>query len=131
MSTIEPLSDFSRKGTAAATALTVCIMSVANDFAQVSGESPTARALTLHTSTSMPPSASALAVIQALKALASVTSTARPKAGTPFFFSAATAASTSPRLRAQSETPAPSSAKVSAMARPMPLVPPVMSAACL
>ena len=103
-------------------------MSTRNDFSQVSAESPTASALTLQTSASMPPSAAALADTHAASAGPSATSSARPKAWTPVAFSAATVASTSSALRAQTETLAPSAAKASATARPMPLVPPVTRA---
>src|SRR5258705_12888 len=87
MSAIDGEEDFSRNGTAAPTAFTVCIMSVRKDFSQVSGESPTARALTLQTSASSPPSSAAVAAIQSLSAAPSATSSAWPKAFTPFAFS--------------------------------------------
>src|SRR5712675_1671684 len=51
---------------AAATELTVCIMSVRNDFSQVSAVSPTASALTLQTIVSMPPSSTAALSIRCL-----------------------------------------------------------------
>src|SRR5262245_54257281 len=103
-------------------------MSTRNAFSQVSAESPTASALTLHTSASTPPSACALPLTQPASAAGSATSTAAPYALTPFAFSEATAAPTSSALRAQIETFAPSAAKPSAIARPMPLLPPVTSA---
>src|SRR6266851_8785404 len=125
MSAIDAEEDFSRNGTAAPTAFTVCIMSVRKDFSQLSSESPTARALTLQTSASSPPSSAALAAIHCLSAGPSATSSTLPKAFTPLAFSAETAAATSPSLRAQIETCAPSAAKPSAIARPIPLLPPV------
>src|SRR5262245_4241514 len=128
ISTIEPLEDFSRNGTAAATAFTVCIMSVRNDCSHVSAESPTASALTLQTRASMPPSSAALDVTHAVKAGPSATSSARPNALTPFACNEAIAAATSSTLRAQMETCAPSAANLSAIARPIPLLPPVTTA---
>src|SRR5260370_6844725 len=76
--------DFSRNGTAAATAFTVCIMSVLNDFSQLSAVSPTASALTLQTSASTPPSSPAVAAIQALIAGPPAASHARPNPSPPF-----------------------------------------------
>ena len=67
-------------------------MSTRNDFSQVSALSPTASALTLHTSASMPPSSLALAAIQPVSAAPSATSSARPNALTPLDFNAATVA---------------------------------------
>src|SRR6185437_15270160 len=60
-------------------------------------------------------------------AAASVTSNALPHAGTPFSAIARTAAATSSALRAHSATLAPSLANISAIARPMPLLPPVIT----
>src|SRR5690242_889588 len=119
--------DFSRYGLAAAIELTVCIMSVRNDFSQVSGVSPTASALTLQTMVSMPPSLAAAPSTHAFNAVASATSIGSPQALTPLAASVLTAFPTSSALRAQIATLAPSSAKSSAIASPMPLVPPVTS----
>ena len=128
MMAIDGQDDFSRYGIAAATEFTVCIMSTRNDFSQVSGESPTDRALTLQTRASTPPSALAEASIQPFSAAGSPTSKPWPNALTPVPSIAFTAAVTSPALRAQIETFAPSAAKPSAIARPMPFVPPVTRA---
>jgi hypothetical protein len=103
-------------------------MSVRNVFSHVSAESPTASALTLHTRASMPPSSPAVDAIHAVNAGPSATSSARPKALTPFAFNDATAAATSSAVRAQIETLAPSAANPSATARPIPLLPPVTTA---
>src|SRR4249919_3849652 len=100
-------------------------MSTEKDFCQLSAESPTASALTLQTRASRPPSAFAPAATQAVSAGPSATSRAWPNAFTPLALSAATVASTSAALRAQIDTLAPSAAKPSAMARPIPLLPPV------
>src|SRR6185503_10473526 len=74
------------------------------------------------------PSSPAVAVIQAVNAGPSATSIACPNALTPFAFNDTTAAATSPALRAQIDTSAPSAANRSATARPMPLLPPVTTA---
>src|SRR3954452_4676261 len=103
-------------------------MSVRNDFSQVSGVSPTASALTLQTMASTPPSSPAAVSIHCFSAGASATSIAAPHDLTPFAASAFTALPTSSGLRAQMATLAPSAAKSSAIARPMPLLPPVTSA---
>src|SRR5437868_345875 len=125
---IEADFDFSRYGTAAATELTVCIMSTRNDFSQVSGVSPTANALTLQTMVSMPPSSSAAPSIQPFSATGSATSIALPHDLTSFAARPFTALPTSSALRAQIATLAPSAANSSAIACPMPLLPPVTSA---
>src|SRR6516165_3160462 len=125
--TIEADLDFSRYGLAAATELTVCIMSVRNDFSQLSAVSPTASALTLQTTMSIPPSSAAAASIHAFKAPGSATSSPRPDALTPFARRDFTAFATSSALRAQIATLAPSPVKSSAIASPMPLLPPVTS----
>src|SRR3954464_4462428 len=126
--TIEAEVDFSRYGTAAATELTVCIMSVRNDFSHVSAVSPTASALTLQTMVSTPPNSRAAPSIQSFSAAGSATSSPLPHDFIPFAASALTTLPTSSALRAQIATLAPSSANNSAIARPMPLLPPVTSA---
>src|SRR5579871_6172823 len=103
-------------------------MSVRNDFSQVSGVSPTARALTLQTMVSIPPSSTAAPSIQPFKARGSATSIALPHALTPLAERPFAALPTSSALRAQIATLAPSAAKSSAIASPMPLLPPVTSA---
>src|SRR5438477_9542907 len=125
--TIDADVDFARYGTAAATELTVCIMSVRNDFSQVSGVSPTASALTLQTMVSMPPSWAAAPSIQPFSAAGSATSIAWPHDFTPFATRFFTTLPTSSALRAQIATLAPSAANSSAIASPMPLLPPVTS----
>src|SRR5712671_7975268 len=102
-------------------------MSVRNDFSQVSGVSPTASALTLQTMVSMPPNSAAAPSIQPFSAAGSATSIALPHALTPFSERLLTTLPTSSALRAQIATLAPSSANSSAIARPMPLLPPVTS----
>ena len=84
--------------------------------------------LTFDTTQSMPPSASAEAATHALSASASPTSTDWPNAVTSFAESDSTAAETSASLRAQIATLQPSAASDSAIARPIPLLPPVISA---
>src|ERR1700736_1687663 len=102
-------------------------MSVRNDFSQVSGVSPTASALTLQTMLSMPPSSPAAPSIHCFNAVGSATSIALPHDLTPFAANAFTTLPTSSALRAQIATLAPSSANSSAIASPMPLLPPVTS----
>src|SRR5258706_404545 len=89
---------------------------------------PRASALTLATMMSMPPNSLPTLPTQAFRAGPSATSRLLPLAFTPFSRSAATALLTSAALRAQIATSAPSLASVCAMARPMPLVPPVTTA---
>src|SRR3954465_5501860 len=127
MMVIEAALDFSRWGNAAATELTVCIMSVRNDFSQVSGVSPTASALTLQTMMSIPPNSPPPPSIHPFNGAGSATSNPLPHDFTPLAASALTALATSSALRAQMATLAPSSEKSSAIARPMPLLPPVTS----
>src|SRR5438309_795185 len=103
-------------------------MSVRNDFSQVSGVSPTASALTLQTIVSMPPSSAAAPSIQPFSASGSATSIALPHDLTPFAERLLTTLPTSSALRAQIATLAPSAANSSAIASPMPLLPPVTSA---
>src|SRR3954454_4282151 len=122
MTVMEADFDFSRYGKAAATEFTVCIMSVRNDFSQVSAVSPTASALTLQTMVSMPPSSAAAPSIQPFSAFGSATSTALPQDLTPFADSPFTTLPTSSALRAQIATLAPSAANSSAIASPMPLL---------
>src|SRR5262245_28217596 len=101
---IEADLDFSRYGLAAATELTVCIISVRNDFSQLSGVSPTASALTLQTMVSIPSSSPAAPTIHAFNAAGSATSTARPHALTPFAVNNFTTLATSSALRAHIAT---------------------------
>src|SRR4051794_7042824 len=103
-------------------------MSVRNDFSQVSGVSPTASALTLQTMLSMPPNSAAAPSIQPFRAAGSATSIAWPQDLTPFAARVLTTLPTSSALRAQIATLAPSPANSSAIASPMPLLPPVTSA---
>src|SRR5262249_24582312 len=128
MMTIEAAFDFSRWGRDASTACTVCIMSTSNSLRQLSSLLGMASALTLATRMSRPPSSPAAASIQPRSAAPSATSSARPVALTPVLPRAATAAVTSYACREQMATLQPSAAIVSAIARPMPLVPPVISA---
>ena len=92
------------------------------------GSPPWARAPALETSMWMPPSSSPAALIQALSASPSTMSTDAPVAFTPRLFRWATVSATCSALRAQTATLAPSRARPSAMARPMPRVPPRMTA---
>ena len=127
ITTIEPASDFSRCGSAASTVLTVCIMSTLNSFCHDSSSGVAASALTLGTTISSPPNSSATSSTHWRTAGPSPTSSARPEARTPVAPSAATAASTSASVRAQIATSEPSAASSFAIARPIPLVPPVTS----
>src|SRR5260221_1984169 len=77
-------------------------------------------------STSMPPSASSAASTSLAPSVALLTSHARPPAR-PRCESMATAASTAPCSRPATNPLAPSSMKRSALASPMPLVPPLIS----
>jgi hypothetical protein len=120
--------DCFRNGKAASTATTVPIRSVLNPASQDDSSLATDNALTLGTRMSMPPRCFAEAATQARNASRSATSSCWPKAVTPRVASALTVSSTSAWLRAQIETSAPSAANCSAMARPMPLVPPVIRA---
>src|ERR1700716_438383 len=112
---------------AAATELTVCIMSVRNDFSLLSAGSPTASALPLQVMASMPPRGPAAPTTHCLSAAGSATSVALPQDLTPLAASALTTLPTSSASRAQIATSAPSSANSSAIASPMPLLPPVTS----
>src|SRR5882757_620279 len=103
-------------------------MSVRNDFSQVSAVSPTASALTLQTMVSMPPNWAAAPSIQPLSAAGSATSIPWPHDFTPLADRFFTTLPTSSALRAQIAMLAPSAANSSAIARPMPLLPPVTSA---
>ena len=127
MTSTLPLSEFSKCGMAASTMRTVPSMSCSK-FARQSASVRPLPPETLETMLSMPPKASAEASTQAFSASPSPTSTAWPKAVTPLADSAATASFTWSSLRAQMATLQPSSASASAMARPMPRLPPVMSA---
>src|ERR1700686_4511604 len=100
---------------AAATELTVCIMSVRNDFSQVSAVSPTASALTLQTTTSIPPSSRAESPTHCFNAGASATSSALPHDLPPFAANDFTTLPTSSPLREHIATLAPSAANSSAI----------------
>src|ERR1700730_1001384 len=127
MITIEADLEFYRYGMGAGTELTVCIMSVRNDFPHVSAVSPTASALTLQMMASIPPSSSAAPSTHCLSAAGSATSIALPQDLTPRATSALTTLPTPSASRAQIATLAPSSANSSAIASPIPLLPPVTS----
>src|ERR1700754_429005 len=77
---------------------------------------------------SMPPNSAPTSATHRFSAGPSATSSARPVARTPVWDKAATVALTSSVLRAHIATLAPSAAKWSAIARPMPFVAPVTSA---
>src|ERR1700730_12402977 len=102
-------------------------MSVRNDFSQVSAVSPTASALTLQTTTSIPPSSRAASPTHCFSAGASATSSALPHDLPPFAANDFTTLPTSSPLRAHIATLAPSAANNSEIASPMPLLPPVTS----
>src|ERR1051325_10807523 len=87
-----------------------------------------ASALTLATTMSRPPSAAAVSATHWRTPSASATSRQRPVTTPPRSVSSTAARATSASVRAQKATEAPSSASVSTMARPMPLVPPVTRA---
>ena len=95
---------------------------------QFSAWSGIARALTLATTMSRPPSWSALSVTQRRMPSSSATLVACPITVPPRSVSASAAAVTSAAVRAQNPTAAPSARNVSTMARPMPRVPPVTRA---
>ena len=113
---------------AASTARTVCIRSTSNPLRHDSSVPSMDSALTLATRISRPPSSRAASASHDFSAGPSATSSARPVAFTPLAVRASSAAATSPSLRAHIAMSEPSSAMRSAIARPMPLVPPVMSA---
>ena len=127
---IEGAADFSSHGMAAFTGRTLCIMSICELLPPRTPRRRRRRAReTLATTMSMPPSASALAGDPGLERAPCRRRRAPGRSAvTPLPCSAATVASTSAALRAQIETFAPSSARMSAQRRPMPLVPPVTSA---
>ena len=87
-----------------------------------------ANALTLATTMSMPPKSAADLATHALRLSALPTSATEPITLLPDADMALAASATSAAFRAQNATLAPSLANVSAIARPMPLVPPVTSA---
>ena len=118
----------SRKGLAASKALTMPSTSSLKFCSHEAGSAPWAMAPALETRMSMPPSSSAASPIQAFSTGPSMMSTDFPVALTPDLASAATASATWSALRAQTATFAPSAARVSAIARPMPRVPPRMTA---
>ena len=103
---------------------TVCMRSTLILAAQFSSVSGIARALTLATTTSRPPKASADLSTQAVRASPSPTSTTDPVTS-PRLLRSLFVAATSPESRAQKPTTAPSSRKAPTIARPMPRVPPV------
>src|SRR5271166_6063043 len=103
-------------------------MSTSNAFCQSLSLPCAARAETLATNISTPPSPLALSATKRSSAALSATSRASPKAPTPLALRLATAAFTSSAFRAQIATLAPSSAKISAARRPIPFVPPVTMA---
>ena len=119
---------FSRKGMALSTKRTLPIKSTSKPFFQLSSSAPIAKALTLATTISMPPKSAADLATHALRLSALPTSATEPITLLPEADMALAASATSVALRAQKATFAPSLANVSAMARPMPLVPPVTSA---
>src|SRR5882724_2955677 len=100
-------------------------MSVRNDFSQVSAVSPTPSAMTSQTLVSIPPSSPAALSTHCFNATGSATSIAPPHDLAPFPASAFTTLPTSSALRAHIATLAPSAANSSAIASPMPLLPPV------
>src|SRR5690349_22280708 len=87
-----------------------------------------ASALTLATTMSRPPSSATVSPTHCRTPASSETSTQRPVTKPPRPVISSAARATSAAVRAQNATAAPSSASVSAMARPMPLVPPVTRA---
>src|ERR1700722_12998425 len=103
-------------------------MSVRNDCSQVSAVSPTASALTLQTRISTPPSSAAAPSIHCFSAVGSATSVGLPQTLTPLSCRALTTLLICSACRAQIATLAPSAANRSAIARPIPLLPPVTSA---
>ena len=125
---IDAASLRSRYGMAASTTRTECIRSTSNSVFQLSSPGSMERALTLATTASRPPRVSAASTTQALSAAPWRTSRARPNARTPISSTALAVAMTSASVRAQKATSAPSTAKASTIARPMPFVPPVTSA---
>ncbi len=125
---IEPPFDFSRKGSAAVTAFSVCSTSTSKALRNSVSVAPSAMALVLATRMSRPPKSCAVSVTQALSAAPSATSSARPAARTPLASSSATVDATAEASRAQMPTSTPSAASAKAMDRPMPRVPPVTSA---
>src|SRR6476619_7415473 len=123
--TIEPAPLASKCGSAASTSPTAPIRSTLKLVCQFSVLSVVARALTLETKPSMPPSAVKLPFTQSARAAASPTSTALPIAMVPSAVSADWVSATASGVRAQYATDAPSANSPSTTARPMPRVPPV------
>src|SRR5215475_3801791 len=114
---------------AASTAVMTWMRSTSKAERKDSISSPKERALAFATNMSTPPNSVAALSTQLRSAPASLTSTDRPQeALAPLDASALTASSTASLLRAQIATAAPSDARRSAIARPMPLVDPVTSA---
>src|SRR4029077_9676822 len=103
-------------------------MSTSKLARQLASSSGMASALTLATTMSRPPSSAAVSPTHWRTPASSETSTQRPVTMTPRPAISSAARVTSAAVRAQNATEAPSSASVSAMARPMPLVPPVTRA---
>src|SRR3954447_17242214 len=124
MAMMDAASLRSRCGIAARTRRTVCMRSTLRLACQFSSVSGMARALTLATTTSIPPNASADSSTHAASPSPSPTSRTVPVT-LPRSRRASWVAATSSALRAQKPTVAPSSRKVSTMALPMPRVPPV------
>src|SRR6476469_4932332 len=125
LATIDPTPPASRCGSAASTRPTVPIRSTSKLARQFSALSGMASALTLATTPSSPPQASAVPETHAASAAASRTSTADPIAVAPSAVSAACVSATAAAVRAQYATAAPSASSPSTTARPMPRVPPV------
>src|SRR5690348_8067678 len=103
-------------------------MSTSKLARQLASSSGMASALTLATTMSRPPSSAAVSPTHCRTPASSETSTQRPVTMPPRPVISSAARVTSAAVRAQNATEAPSSASVSAMARPMPLVPPVTRA---
>src|SRR5690349_5737204 len=103
-------------------------MSTSKLARQLASSSGMASALTLATTMSRPPSSAAVSPTHCRTPASSETSTQRPVTTPPRAVISSAARSTSAVVRAQNATAAPSSASVSTMARPMPLVPPVTRA---
>ena len=125
---IEAASLRSRCGSAASTSRTVCMRSTSKLARQFSSPGPIASALTLATTTSIPPNRSADAATHSASATPSATSSAVPATSAPRPRSSSSAVSTSAFVRAQNATRAPSATSASTTARPMPFEPPVTSA---
>ena len=117
-----------RNGLAASKALTMPSTSSRKFCSHDVGSAPCAIAPALETSMWIPPSSSPAALIQAFNAAPSMMSTEAPVARTPRLRRLSTVSCTCSALRAQMATFAPSRARLSAIARPIPRVPPRMTA---